>query len=142
VSVPARSRETVALTLERAGAGSSGLPTVYFWTGAALTLATLAGAVGAGSFALAQADRLRPVVLDPARQWLPGTAQDVDSMRAAALAADVLYGVAGALGVGSVVLFLLSDWRASRGREAPRPSARLLPALAPGAAGLGVCGVF
>jgi len=78
------------------------VPLAVFVTGAVLTGLVGIGGVIAGSIALTEHDRI--AMMDPR---LP---RDGSSVRDAALAADVLYGTAGALAIGTLVLAFLTDF--------------------------------
>jgi hypothetical protein len=78
------------------------VPLAVFVTGAVLTGLAGIGGVVAGGVALSEHDRI--AAMDPR---LP---RDGSSVRDAALAADVLYGTAGALAIGTLVLAFLTDF--------------------------------
>jgi hypothetical protein len=89
--------EETRITVERPP-----VPLEVFATGAVLTGLAGLGGLAAGSWALTEHDRI--AAMDPR------LARDGSGVRDAAIAADVLYGTAGVLAVGTIVLALLTDF--------------------------------
>ncbi len=119
VQLAGRSVRSVALTLERVPE-HRGLRPAYFWSGVGATalvagVGTIFGALALGANSDAQS-RLQ----NPAQQYTV-TEADRTSIRSRALAADVLFGTAGALAIGTVVVAFLTDFRGT-----PRTAQRWL----------------
>lgn len=102
-------RQTVTVhshTTERVG-----LHQAYFWSGAALTVAAVAVAAGLGGWALGLASDLEA---EDARLRTEGQLEEVDQ---AALATDIVWGVAGGFAIASLVLAFLTDWGTGQATE-------------------------
>lgn len=120
--VSARAVHAIDVQLERVDT-YRGLPSTYFWIGTGLTAAALVTGTVFGVAALsehAQGER------DAER----GHYVDVAPARELALQADIAFGAAVALSVGTAVLFALTDW--SSAPEAKRgAAARVSLAVSP-----------
>jgi tetratricopeptide (TPR) repeat protein len=86
-----------------------GISPAYFWTSLALTAATLGVGIGTGLSALA-AHRAaeRRAAQDP----FLNTLADQRALQRTTLIADLAFGGAALFGASSIVLYLLTDWRA------------------------------
>jgi hypothetical protein len=129
VQLTARAKVLLEVELE---AKSEGLRPVLFWSGVGLTAA---GAVTSGVLAaraIAKSNDVddKPV---PAR-----TEADRRVVRKAALATDVTVGATGALAVGTLILYFLTDFDSPADRPAPRSRITLLPQAHLGLAWSGV----
>lgn len=130
VQVTAREAQSLSFALERPRAG---IAPAWFFAGAALTVGTLAVAGGLGGAALAARSRIDARLADPAQRFTV-TEQDRAPLRTLALATDVTFGVAGALGLTSVVLAAVADWRRGRALERPASALRVVPVYLGGSA--------
>jgi hypothetical protein len=122
-----------------------GLSPAYFWTGAGLTVAALGTGIYVGLKALEKdaegTDR---------RDENPylNSESDEDEVKDLALTADILYGVAGVLAVGTTLLFFFTDWEGDGEEESEEPGggeearAVFAPLLGRDALGIGATGSF
>lgn len=101
-----RSEERVEHTIERVETRveEKGLDPAFFWAGVALTGVTAAAGGIFGVRALTLKSDAED--LDPR---LP-RAQEADDIQGSALLADILFASAGALAIGTVVIYFLTDW--------------------------------
>jgi hypothetical protein len=79
------------------------LPSAYFWIGAALTGAVVITGTALGMAALSEH-------ADGQRRADTGRLVDSEAADDLALQADIAFGAAIALGVGTTLLFFLTDW--------------------------------
>jgi tetratricopeptide (TPR) repeat protein len=93
-----------------------GLHSAYFWTGTALTTAALVTGAAFGIAALSKHAELG----DMAKR---GVRVDGQPVRDCALSADIAFGTALVFGVGTTVLFFLTDWHEPTTERAPPPAA-------------------
>jgi len=104
-------RETV-LRIELESVESfRGLPNEVFWTGVAVTLATLVAGASFGVESLVDTRELELRLAGDDR-WSVTQAQ-IDAVEDLSLAADVLFVSGGLFGITSLVLGLLTDWRST-----------------------------
>lgn len=134
---PARQSVTVAagreeaLTFELAELSDyEGVSPTWVWVSAGATLAAAIGGGVAGVIALSRKSDVDdvPIRVDEHR----------DEVRTPALAADILFGVAGAFAVATVILATTADWRG----DDEGASAALRPVVGPHTAGLLLQGSF
>jgi len=144
VKLVGRQEIALTLTLERAQTTvqvteTTGLSPVVFWVGTAATAVALGVGVGfaieVGS--LHDGAEALPAV-DPGRRQ---ARQDIES---AELTADIFFGSALVLGIGTTIVGFLTDWDGDAEREHPhQPLAlRVQPVAAPGRAGVALQGAF
>lgn len=108
-TVAARREASVALTLEALGA-DHGLHPALFISGAVLTLGALGVGIGYGVEMLNAQSAGEALAGSPGGTRFGFWAGDNDHIRELGLIADVMYGVAGGLAIGSFVLALFTDW--------------------------------
>lgn len=104
VQVPARDRAEISFALAPLAKEYRGIPKVYFYTAAGLTVA--AGATGAvfGTLTLTKRsaiDQKEPEAV---------TNEDVDALQRTALYADIFFISAGVLATSATILAFLTDW--------------------------------
>jgi hypothetical protein len=119
-----------------------GVPRVYFWTGVSLTGAALVTGAALGLRALGKHKDAEA----REREEL-ATVGDERPYRSLALASDLAFGTAALFGVGSTVLFFLTDWRKTARNTEANPDERgarlsLLPHLTPTSLRVSVGGVW
>jgi hypothetical protein len=147
LDVRARGKHALHVELERLSQYSGPSP-VFFWTGAGLTVVAAGVGVVFGVQALSddEAGQERRKQ-DP----FSNTIEDEEDVQRLALTADIAFGAAALLAVGSTVLFFLTDWDATARDErkppakaaSARPSAlRVQPWLGRREAGLGLRGAL
>lgn len=99
------------------------LPTAIFWTGAALTVVTLGVGIGSGISAVTSRSQLMQM-----DRRLP---RNTDSIRDAALLADIMFITSGVLLTTTIICAFLTDWSDGASSEpAPiqiTPTASILP---------------
>ncbi len=78
------------------------LPTAIFWTGTALTVVTLGVGIGAGVSAVTSRSQLM--------QMDPRLPRNTDSIRDAALLADIMFITSGVLLTTTIICAFLTDW--------------------------------
>lgn len=122
IEIVARGTQTAHFELEAVPAEYHGIEPTYFWVGVGLTAGAL---VAGGALGLVALDKHRENERR-ARVTLP---LDDEPKRRFALASDISFGAAALFAVGSGVLFFLSDFGRTRGREAQgsRAELRLVP---------------
>lgn len=138
IQVPSRQRVELELTMAQLS-DFRGVSPALFVASTALAVASLGVGIGLGVNAMMlhddanQCRGTRGCMLDPSARR-----QEINDF---ALAADVMYGVAGLFAVTSVVLVFVTDWGAMPEAEVlpgaqQQASFRLLPAIGPQHAGL------
>lgn len=115
-----------------------GLHQGLFWTGAALSVATLGAGIAFGTVAMKK-DREGKDAHEDLNQT--SLTKKIDRL---SLTADILYGTAAVLAISTTVIFFLTDWK--NNEESPNKNSRFAPALVPAisqnAAGLVLQGRF
>jgi tetratricopeptide (TPR) repeat protein len=111
--VTARATHTVDARLEKVDT-YKGLPSTYFWIGAGLTGAAL---ITGSVFGIATLNERAERQRDADR----GIHVDAERSRRLALQADIAFGATLALGVGTAVLYFLTDWHAAPRTERQPP---------------------
>ncbi len=140
VQVSSHASRTLRFVLEALGGG---IHPAFFITGAVATAAALAVGIGFGVEALAAHDSTLAMAnsSDPA---ISGRVYEGDLHHIAdlALVADVLYGVSGALAIGSLVMLLVTDWGGGATGPPAATALWIIPSLGSQHAGLRVGGSF
>jgi tetratricopeptide (TPR) repeat protein len=139
IEVPARSRQDVALNLERLNA-NRGISPVFFWGASAVAVAAALVGGGFGIAAIATSNDVHARLMDPVLKF-GVTEDDRGNIQRLALTADILYASAALFAVGAGVLFFVTDRGGNRHEHAPT-HARLAPSLRAGGAELQLVGTF
>ena len=99
------------------------LPTAIFWTGTALTVVTLGVGIGSGISAITSRSQLM--------QMDPRLPRNTDSIRDAALLADIMFITSGVLLTTTIICAFLTDWSDGASSEPAAiqvtPTASILP---------------
>lgn len=135
-TVAARRETAIELLLEALGA-DHGLPPAIFASGAGLTLGAVGVAIGFWVSAQVQHDAAVARAMRTDERQYELVQADLDAIAQSALIGDVMLGVAGALAIGSFVLFLFTDFS----DDAPADVA-LAPWIGDGQAGLTIGGLL
>lgn len=137
------SQQTVPMTFSLEVLGRAGLRPTFFWITAGVAAAAAATGGVFGVLALSarsDVDARLASTNDATRFSVSG--DDAQHIRTLSLTADVLFASGAALAIGATVLAFLTDWHGASREGAPRPTARLVPSLAPSAAGVQLVGSF
>lgn len=138
LSIAARERQTHAFTLNELSQ-YEGLHPAYFYSGVAVTAASLAAGSYFGLKALSedQAGHDR----EEEEGEFANTAEDEEHVKRLALTADICFMGAAAFGIGTTLLYFMTDWGdATEGT--PPGATRVEGSLGPDAAGISVRGSF
>jgi tetratricopeptide (TPR) repeat protein len=147
VKLVGRQEMSLSLTLDRAQTTvqvteTTGLSPVVFWVGTAATVVALGVGVGFALDAGSQHDHAETLpAVDPAREQARA---DIES---AELTADIFFGGALVLGIGTTIVGFLTDWDGDERRpdatEPPSPVAlRVTPIASQRVAGVSLQGAF
>lgn len=111
VQVAARTTQTLTFSLE---SSFGGIHPALFLTGAALTVIAVGLGAGFGGAALAEQSNIDGQLAsgDP-RERFRVTQARIDANAQTALVADILYAVAGTLGIATLLLAFITDWGGS-----------------------------
>lgn len=114
---------------------TTGVPPYLFWSGVTATIA--AGVVG-GAFALQAQARFDDA--DALDRFDPRRAAAKSDIESSEFNADLSFAVAGALGLGTVIVAFMTDWdgekRSNTEAAAAQATLKLSPVIAPGRLGL------
>ncbi len=122
-----------------------GISPFYFWTGTALTAAALGTGAVFGVQALSEDGKGRDRIDDMGR--FGNITEQEDEVKSLALKADILFGAAALLAVGTTVIFFITDWGASEETQSEtdaqeKPRASVAPVVTEETLGLSLGGGF
>jgi tetratricopeptide (TPR) repeat protein len=119
-----------------------GLSPTLFRVGVGVTAATLAAGGILAIVAYSARASIDAQLASDQRYLVAGEPEDRAPIANEALAADICFGVGGALAIGTVVVAFLTDFRSHGPSTSPRARAMVVPFTDRGVAGLGFVGAF
>jgi hypothetical protein len=139
VIVGAQQTTIVERTLEPLNT-ARGLEPWYFYGGAALTVGALGGGTYFGIRAVSEYD----AAIDRQERYgsMGNLVSDEERIRRLALTADIFFAGAAVLGVGSTLLYFMTDWQRETAEPPGSQRLALAPLVSSTAAGVGVKGTF
>ena len=138
VSIAARERQTHAFTLNELSQ-YEGLHPAYFYSGAAVTAVSLAAGSYFGLKALSE-DQAGHDREDEQGEFA-NTPEDEEHVKQLALTADICFMGAAAFGIGTTLLYFMTDWGGAM-EETPPETTRVEGSLGRDAVGVSVRGSF
>lgn len=138
VSIAARERQTYEFKLDELSQ-YEGLSPVYFYSGVALSAVSLAAGSYFGLKALSEDEAGHQSVEEDGEFAV--TPEDEDHVKQLALTADICFASAAVLGVGTTLLYFMTDWGDAK-EETPASTTKVEGRVGPDSVGISLRGSF